>query len=190
MARRPSVSQIRARQRRLLEYLASTDKTPRQAAKEFRVTPRQLEQFVSTKTPTVRRNFNRSPVTERLYQAGEEKGLRARAKTQGRRLVVRPLRQVQEPYLQQIRTTPGFDPAYVTRQVQSGEQIQNLYTTKITPQYLWAVYTREHNLPIGIKSIKLLRRNRKISSSEYNELLTVWKDIYNIQQERYESYID
>lgn len=179
--KRPSYPSIRARQRHLLEYIGSTGRTERQVARDFGVKPQQLRRFTSTKSTEIRKNFGRSPAYEKLYSQGTTKELRQKARSHGERVTFRPVREYTEPSIQQFRKTPGYSQEFVTRYVQTGEQIQHLYASQITPQYLWAIYTKEQNIPVSIKSINLLRRNGKISAADYNDIVTVWKDIYNIQ---------
>ncbi len=175
-----------ARQRTILEYLAATGKTFKQAAKDFGVTPRELEKFALAKPTEKRAQFNRSPTLRKLFYEGERPRLKRYARTQGvtiKRIKFEPAE------LQVYRTTPGLRESS-TNELQIGEMIQNLYRPpeQVTPQFLWAVYTREHGLPDSINALRLLGRNKRISASEYRDAVTIWGNIYNIGGSKYSYY--
>src|SRR5450759_2161239 len=73
-SKRPSKVSIKARQRNIIEGMATRDLTYTQAAKEFGVTRQQLKKFVGTKN--LRANYNRSPAYSKLYREGERKETR------------------------------------------------------------------------------------------------------------------
>lgn len=186
MAKRPSYVSVRARQRTILEYLAATGKTFKQAAKDFGVKPRELEKFALSKPTREREQFNRSPVLRKLYYEAERPRLARYTRTQGttlRRIKFEPAE------LQVLRGTPGLRETS-TNELQIGEMIQNLYRPpeQVTPQFLWAVYTREHGIPDSIRTLRLLGRNKRISASEYRDAITVWGNIYNIGGSKYDYY--
>lgn len=178
MPRRPSYTSIRARQRAILEYQLSTDRYGKKAARDFGVTPRQLEAFTSADPKKLRRAYNQSPGIRQLFHAGAEKNLRAEARQHDKTFKQRPLVQYSQRVLQPLRKTPNIDQQVVSKEVQTGERIQYLYTQRVTPQFLWAEYTRKHDLPISAKTIKVLFRNGYIDPDLYDEVTAVWEDIY------------
>lgn len=153
----------------------STNKSFKQAARDFGVTPRQLEKFVTTKPKQVRRSFNVNETAQSLFESGEPKKVRQKAKQQGTKL---NRVQFEEAQIQVYRGTPGLPESEVNRRVQFGELIQNLYTERQEPRYLWAQWTREHNLPVSYKAAKLLYRNHRISNQDWINYQAVWQSIY------------
>lgn len=153
----------------------STNKSFKQAAKDFGVTPRQLEKFATSKPKQVRKSFSQNDVSQSLFQAGETKNVRRKARQQGTKLT---RVQFEEAQIQVYRGTPGLPESEVNRRVQFGELIQNLYTERQEPRYLWAQWTREHNLPVSYKAAKLLYRNHRISYQDWINYQAVWQSIY------------
>lgn len=186
MARkRPSTPSIRARQRRILEYLFSVNKTFKEAAKDFGVTPRQLEKFVTTAPRDIRHTISRSNVSQDLFQQGTPQNLRPKARKQGTRL---QRVQYEEAQIQVYRGTPGLPESEVNRRVQIGELIQRLYARRVEPRYLWAEWTREHNMPVSIKAARVLYRNHRMSYQDWINYTAVWQSIYGKDNETAEGY--
>jgi hypothetical protein len=187
--RRPSYKSIRARQRNILEGLGTSDLKYAQAAKRFGVTPRELKRFVETKPRKLRTNFNRSPANAKLYGASKATVQRREVRET---LGVKRIRKykIRESQIQDIKNVKvsGLSQTEIRNRYQIGEQIQNLYTSREHARYDWASYTREHDLPTSMDTIKLLHRNDKISDDEYMDAVTMWRDIYNITNARYETY--
>jgi hypothetical protein len=187
--KRPSYKSIRARQRNILEGLGTSDLKYAQAAKRFGVTPRELKRFVETKPKNLRTNFNRSPANAKLYGATKATVQRREVRET---LGVKKIRKykIRESQIQDIRNAKisGLSPSEIRNRYQIGEQIQNLYVSREHARYDWASYTREHDLPTSMDTLRLLNRNGKISNDEYMDAVNTWRDIYNVTNARYESY--
>lgn len=177
-AKRPSYPSIRARQRNLLEYQFSTDKTYRQAARELGVKPSEFERFVTANPRSLRQQYNRSKMIRKLYGEGERPDLRKKAKAQGVKL--ERLR-TERGYRVATQEVPIFERDYQARLGRTQELIAALYERQRGASYDWAVFAAEENIPVSIKVIKLMWRNGEIDSSRYDYIIAVWKTIYNIE---------
>src|SRR4051812_18014064 len=67
-AKRPSVSQIAARQKRLIRYQHTIGHSVGGLADEFGVRPKDIERMLSHDQKAIRRAFNRSPRLRNLYE--------------------------------------------------------------------------------------------------------------------------
>jgi len=178
---RPSYPQIRARQRNILEYQFYTKKSNKDVAKHFGVSPRQLDSFLSTKPKDVRRNYSRSNVAQKLYYAGDDKGLHTAsvkgAHDMGLRYTRLGAREVTPAQIQVVKT-PGMNTEYQASSVIMRERIQFLYTSYTTPSQCWAQYVSRNNIPRSIKALKLLARNRRLDYDEFETHVSVWRNCY------------
>jgi hypothetical protein len=186
--KRPSVTQISARQRRIVEYIGSGQKSWKQAAKDFGVTPRELKQFAVYKSrKQLKQQYNRSPTIRKLYQEAETKPLRQKARSKGftlRRFEYR------RAALEQYRITPQFPATERSFRVNTGELIRNIYrrdreaSKSVVQQALgaleWATYTRDMHLPVSIRTINDLHDAGELDDDEYEDAVKVWKDVYGI----------
>ncbi len=184
-AKRPSTPQIRARKVKLIKYLGTTRKTDAQVANEFGVTTSQLRKFLRQNPKQARREFNRSPSLRKLYQEVGAPKPRYRA---GQRIEqVRGVRLVQFQYkprdLRVIRSTPGLAENERDRRLEIGNLLQRHYSLQARPEYEWAEYARIHHIPVSMNALKILKRNNRISDSEYDEIITTWRQIYNINEQ-------
>jgi hypothetical protein len=169
MARkRPSYVSIRARQRNIIEGVGTRDLRYAQAAKEFGVTKSELRKFLETKPKDLRRNFNRSPATRKLYAEGE------RPET---RRILGVKRITRYPFRERVLRDELARPRLANKQ-QIGKMIQRLYYDNNIAAQEWASYAREHDLPNSMKNIRLLYHNDRISEGQYKTILKNWRNIY------------
>ena len=168
-SKRPSYPSIRARQRNILEGIGTGDLKYNQAAQRLGVTPTELRKFLDTKSPIVRRNFNRSPAYRKLYAEGERSktrealGLKRIRRYEFKRSAVdRPQAMQKYPNSKQI-----------------GALIQRYYYKNGIEKIEWAAWTAEHNLPTSMDAIKQMRAEGKITESEYRSAVKSWRDHYH-----------
>jgi hypothetical protein len=174
-SKRPSSPSIKARQRNIIEGMATRDLTYTQAAKEFGVTRRQLKKFTTTKN--LRSNYNRSPAYAKLYREGERKETR---KVLGVRSIMR------SDYKHLPITNTGQTPKEVRRE-QVKVMVRYLYYKNGHDRAEWAMYAREHHIPSSIDSIVILHKNDRIDDAKFGSILTNWAQIYNISNERFDA---
>jgi hypothetical protein len=121
-------------------------------------------------------------VYTKLYREGERKEVRESLKI--RRIKKYKFRTRD---IESLRSIPGL-PEYEKRnREQIGKLIRGLYARGDLPriQADWVEYTREHDLPTSITTIKLLHRNGTISDDEFEITVATWRDIYNISDSRF-----
>ena len=173
-SKRPSYVSIRARQRNIIEGMGTRDLTYAQAAKEFGVTRPELKRFVETKPTKLRSNYNRSPGYSKLYREGERSEVRQTlgVKRIRKAKIIRP-RQYERPV-----TTKQV------KQQQIDRLVQNLYYKNGKDKADWANYTREHNLPSSIDSIRLLHKNDRIDDDRFSSIVMTWITIYRPSETR------
>jgi len=175
MAKRPSYISIRARQRNIIEGMGTRDLRYAQAAKEFGVTRHELKRFLETKPKDLRRRFNRSPSTRKLYQEGE------RPET---RRILRVKRISRYPFRERELRDELIRPR-LPNKIIVGKMVQRLYYDNNIASQEWAIYTREHDVPSSMTAIRLLWRNDRISDDKYRTLLTSWRNIYSKMTDSY-----
>ena len=173
-SKRPSSPSIKARQRNIIEGMATRDLTYTQAAKEFGVTRQQIKRFTSTKN--LRSNYNRSPAYAKLYREGERKETR---KVLGVRTIMR------SDY-KHLPITNTDQTAKEIRREQVKVMVRYLYYKNGQDKMEWSRYAREHNIPSSIDSIAVLHKNNKIDDMKFNQILTNWAEIYNITNKRFD----
>jgi hypothetical protein len=172
-SKRPSSPSIKARQRNIIEGMATRDLTYTQAAKEFGVTRRQLKKFTTTKN--LRSNYNRSPAYAKLYREGERKETR-------KVLGVRTIRRYDYQHLP-VTNTAQKDQQLRDEQVKV--QIRYLYYKNGHDKAEWANYAREHHIPSSIDAIVVLHNNDRIDDTKFGQVLTSWAQIYGISDQRF-----
>ena len=176
-SKRPSSPSIKARQRNIIEGMATRDLTNKQAAKEFGVTLRQYNSFTGTKN--LRSNFNRSPAYAKLYREGERKETRK----------VLGVKRITRYKYQHLPTTNTPMTTKQAEQEQVKIMIRYLYYKNGHDKAQWANYSRENHIPSSIKAIILLHDNGKISDDKFTEIVRVWKETYNISNDYFYSLI-
>lgn len=187
MKQRPSYPSVLVRQRNIIEGIGTSNLKYAQAAKQFGVTRREFKRFVESSPQSLHKNFNRSPSYRKLY----EKGTRSEVRTT---LSLKRIRHYAytEREIALLKFDTSLTPEELNRQKQIGRMIQRIYVLddikKPFARYEWAVFTREHNLPLSIKAIRLLHRNGKISDRRYFFILEVWKHLYPITESVAELY--
>jgi hypothetical protein len=172
-SKRPSKVSIKARQRNIIEGMATRDLTYTQAAKEFGVTRQQLKKFVGTKN--LRANYNRSSAYSKLYREGERKETRK----------VLGVNRITRYKYKRLPTTNEPQTEKQLRQEQVKIAIRYLYYKNGQDKMQWANYAREHNIPSSIDSIVLLHKNDRIDDTKFGQILASWQDIYNISDKRF-----
>ncbi len=176
--KRPSYISIRRRQRNIVEGMGTRDIKYAQTAKEFGVTRRELRTFLETKPKDLRRMYNRNPAYTRLYELGKRSEV---SKTLGIKRVRR------YEVLEQLLAEPRIQRYPNSKQI--GRIIQRYYYANNFGGIGWAIYTREHDLPLSITAIKLLFRNDKLTNDQYVRAVDVWRDLYGIKQAIYDDYM-
>lgn len=141
--------------------------------------------FRSTKSKDLRKVFNRSPALRKLYAEGSRSEVR---KNLGVSRIKRYA--IRKEEVKAIVSSRRYNPVETENRVQIGKMLQNLYYKGEQAQAEWASYTREHNLPTSIKTLRLLYHNDKVSGPTYANALTEWKAIYNISDAVYSLYAD
>jgi hypothetical protein len=173
-SKRPSSPSIKARQRNIIEGMATRDITRTQAAKEFGVTRQQLSKFIGTKN--LRSNYNRSPAYAKLYREGERKETR---KVLGVKTITR----------YKYKNIPHPNETYTPKQLKAQQvdrMIQYLYYKNGHDKAEWANYAREHHIPSSIDVIVKLHKEGKIDDQKFGNTLTNWAQIYNVTNERFD----
>lgn len=174
--KRPSTVSIRKRQRNIVEGMGTVPHMKyADAAKRLGVTPAQLRSFLD-RTPTTRRNFNRSPAYRKLYEAGERKsvaqsfGVKRVNRYPHKAAEIRDLAAKQEKYPKMGYGHPD------------SKQVSHLLIKYYYPngheETAWATWTREHDLPISINAIRDLRKNDEITANQYHSALVTWRETY------------
>lgn len=175
-AKRPSYVSIRARQRRIIDYMASTGKNVPQTAKELDVKPRELRSFIETKPKKLRKKYNRSPITRELFEKGEERKIRrqvAQEKQSYRRVTGR----ISE--IRFYRETPGIDPELRRRRIIELERVRYISTDKNYRSTQWAMYADKQNIPVSIKAIRAMHEDGDIDDYDFDEIVDAWEEIYS-----------
>lgn len=172
-SKRPSKPSIKARQRNIIEGMATRDLTYTQAAKEFGVTRQQLKKFVSTKN--LRANYNRSPAYSKLYREGERKETRK----------VLGVSRITRYDYQHLPITNKEQTEKQLKQEQIKIAIRYLYYKNGQDRAQWANYAREHHIPSSIDSIMVLHKNDRIDDTQFGQILASWAQIYNVSDKRY-----
>jgi hypothetical protein len=173
-SKRPSKVSIKARQRNIIEGMATRDLTYKQAAKEFGVTRQQLKKFVGTKN--LRSNYNRSPAYAKLYREGERKETRK----------VLGVSRITRYKYKQLPITNTDQSEKQLRQEQVKVAIRYLYYKNGQDRAQWANYAREHNIPSSIDSIVVLHNNDRIDDTKFGQIIASWAQIYNISDKRFD----
>jgi len=179
-AKRPSYVSIRARQRRILDYQLSTGKKDKETAKEFGVTTAQLRKFVESDPKKLRRSYNRSPNTKKLYSEGQEKEVRKMVRKEHvpyQRTTVK----VSYPKLASLTEEKELEDYYHT-----ASRVEYLYAWEVSPSmaksHQWEIYTSRLDLPISIDSINAMHDRGDIDDAAYDRIISRWRAIYGIRE--------
>jgi hypothetical protein len=175
-AKRPAYTTIRARQRRIVDYMASTGKGIKPTAKEFDVKPRELRGFLETKPKKLRKSYNRSPVTKKLVaEAGERE---VRAKVAGEKAKYRRVSGTVAD-IRFYRETPGIDPELRRRRIIELERVRYVRTDKEYRSTNWAFYADRRNIPVSIRAIREMHDNGDIDDDMFDDIIDAWEEIYD-----------
>lgn len=173
--KRPTTAQVAARQRVIIEGIADSGLTQKQAAKRFGVTPRELETFLGLNAKQLRKRYNRSPVTRELYQAGEKH--RTKQELGLKRL---PRRYEYEPErIAAYATRTGAKKETSQRLYEIGLNIQRVYYRgEQGPADIWREYTLRQGVPKSVKTLDMMLAQGKISVSKYRNIMKVHAIVY------------
>ncbi len=176
--KRPSFVSIRRRQRNIIEGMGTRDLKFGETAKQFGVTPHDLEHFLTTRPKTLRKSFNRNPANVRLWQTGDRKEVR-KALGVSR---IRVYEHDETEITSRARKLTDAD-------LQIGRMIQRVYIKNNEDAQQWSIYTREHDLPNSILHLRLLYHNGRITRAEYRAALRAWKAKYGVSDDYYNDFV-
>lgn len=154
MTKRPSKTQILARQARLARYQRETRKTDKELASEFNVSLQQLRNF-QRRPSEQRKGWSQNKASQKLYSAMGAPSGKGSTRVKGVRVSMRP---VDREILNDIRTTQN-------RQFAMFQYIQEIrYKTE---QQIWREYADAQGLPHSYYAIRDMYQSGEISSREY-----------------------
>lgn len=193
MAKRPSYRSIRVRQTNIVEGMGTGHLRYAETAKRLGVSTKELRRFLEQKPRAIHANYNRSPGYSKLFESGRRANVREKL---GLPRITRY--EFVEHVISEPRFYIGLKPGQLGRTVQHkavdlsvGRRLAHYWYKDDQDRYEWAVYANEHGIPISIDSLALLKRNKRISTKEYERHIDFWQETYNPMQiivDKYRAY--
>lgn len=185
MAKRPTTTQIRARQVKLVRYQLTTKKTDAQVAKEFDLTTKQLRNIKSKSPKQLRRVWSRSTGLQKAYREVGPVSGKGSTRVKEVRLTPAPfrgkalrrLRRSSVPVdIRDVRIRQGIviEEYYI---IPGDVQATELHEARLS----WAEWTEEHELPTSILAIQEMYDAGEIDDAAYSEAIAAWKEAYGIE---------
>ncbi len=211
MAKRPSVTQIRARQIKLLRYQLTTGKSDAQVARDFGISSDTVRRVKNATPRQLRKSWNRSPDLRTAYsEVGPVSG-KGSTKAKGVRLIDTP-----HTSKQRIRVLRSNLPSpEKQRRIDYGDLIgqkfyaaptakrrsgryndapapdygsdrfypvaDNEYWRDYTGAVGWRFYTESHGWPQSYNDLRTMYYEGYIDDDQWDEIDEVWREMYGIK---------
>ena len=149
-----------------------------ETARQFGVTPHDLEHFVTTRPQKLRKSFNRNPANTKLWAAGKRAEVR-------QTLGIKRIRVYEHDESELVSKARKINDA----DIQVGRMVQRVYVENHKQAQDWSIYTREHDLPNSALALRLLYHNDRITKREYFRAMRAWKAKYGLSDDYYDDFL-